>query len=167
MSKRAVKASAIVAVLLILGFAGVIWHNYDAFAKSQPQKKSAVELMSIYSVKTKQSTKTHVQRSRLPQMNIVSEAANVLNVLPITIMDEMNKGKNLEQIAKDKGLSKDEFLKRLTAYENKTVAAAAKDGTITRKHKTALKEGQKDRLTKSLTLKATDVNDHMTMDMGN
>ena len=58
-------------------------------------------------------------------------------------MDEMKKGKTLEQIALDKGLTKDQFLQKLTDYENQTVAAASKKGTITKKHETALKEGQK------------------------
>lgn len=167
MSKKIIRISVFAVFALILSAAAVIWHNNDALAQNQPQKKTSAEMMAIYSAKGKENTKSNIRISRLTQMNIVSEAANVLNVLPINIIDEMKKGKTLEQIANEKGFTKDQFLQKLTDYENKTIAAAATAGEITDKHETALKQGQKDRLTKSLTEKANNVNNHQPMDMGN
>jgi hypothetical protein len=168
MSKRLKKVFTFAALLLLLVVAATVWHNNNAYAKNQANTiKSPAELMAKYSHKTKQNSTETIRRSRLPQMNIISEAANVLNLLPINIMDEMKKGKTLEQVAQEKGLSKDQFLTKLTDFENQTVAVASKAGTITKDHEKALKEGQKDRLTKSLSVKAVNVNDHKAMDMGN
>ena len=65
-------------MLLILGLGATLWHNNDAFAKNQAantQKKSAAELMAKYSAKGKQKSSETIRRSRLPQMNIVSESS--------------------------------------------------------------------------------------------
>ena len=166
--KRQILSFTAFVTLVVAGVSA--YHINNAYAKNQPvTKKSPAELMAKYSYKPKgkQNTNQNIRVSRLSQMNVVSEAANVLNILPINIMEEMKKGKTLEQIAKEKGLSKDQFLKKMSAFEDQTVTAAVKAGRITEKHQKALKEGQKDRLTKSLSEKAQDVNDHTAMDMGN
>lgn len=167
MRKRFNKVFLFTALLLILGSVVAVWHNSTAFAKNQAATANAKAGMAKYSVKSKSKSGTPIRKSRLSQMNIVAEAAQVLNVLPITIMDEMNKGKSLVQVAEAKGLTKDQFLQKLTDVENKTIDAANKSGTITQKHATALKAGQKDRLNKSLDTKAVNVNNHQAMDMGN
>jgi hypothetical protein len=170
MSKKMKRQIFSLAAFLALVIAGIsAYHIKDAYAKNQAVKKTPAEMMARYSYKGKgkQNTNENIRVSRLSQMNVVSEAANVLNVLPIKIMDEMKKGKTLEQIAKDKGMSKDQFLKKMSVFEDQTVAAAVKAGRITEEHQKALKDGQKDRLTKSLSLKAENVNDHKAMDMGN
>ena len=167
MRKRLLKVTSIIAVILIFGTAVMVWQNHSALAKKQDAnvKISAAERMAKYSVKTKQNTDSTVRKSRLSQINVVSEAANILNVLPINIMEEMAKGKTLEQIAKDKGMSKTKFLKELTALDTKNIDHAVSSGTISTKQGAALKEGQKDRLSHSLMLEAVDVNDHKAMDM--
>ena len=169
MRKKLNKVFLFAALLLMLGTVAAVWHNETAVAKNQATAPAvnAKANMAKYSVKSKNKAITTIRRSRLSQMNIVSEAAQVLNVLPITIMDEMKKGKTLVQIAKEKGITKAQFLQKLTAVENKTVDTATKAGTISQEHSTALKAGQKDRLSKSLDMKAVNVNDHMAMDMGN
>jgi hypothetical protein len=173
MKNKKVMVAAFVAFLLILGSAAAAWHNNTAFAKSKVQTPEVNQkaIMAKYSPpnsKNKTATSgTHIRKSRLAQMNVVGEAAQALNVLPINIIDEMKKGKTLVQIAKDKGLTKAQFMQKLTDVENKTVDAAVKSGTITQKHADAIKQGQKDRLTKSLDLKSVNVKDHQAMDMGN
>ena len=170
MSKKMKRQILSVAAFVALVVAGIsAYHINNAYAKNQTVKKTPAEMMAKYSYKGKgkQNMNENIRVSRLSQMNVVSEAANVLNVLPIKIMEDMKKGKTLEQIAKDKGLSKDQFLKKMAAFEDQTVAAAVKTGRITEKHQKALKDGQNDRLKKSLTQKAQDVNDHAAMDMGN
>jgi len=167
MRKRLLKVTSIIAVILILGTAVMVWKNHSALAKKQDAnvKISAAERMAKYSVKTKQNTDSSLRKSRLSQINVVSEAATILNVLPINIMEEMTKGKKLEEIALDKGMSKAKFLKKLTDLDTKNIDDAVRTGTISTKHGTALKEGQKDRLHHSLMLEAVDVNDHKAMDM--
>lgn len=169
MRKRFNKVFLFTALLLILGTIAAVWHNNTALAKNQAPTPAvnAKANMAKYSVKSNNKPGTPIRRSRLSQMNVVSEAAQVLNVLPITIMDEMKKGKTLLQVAQDKGFNKAQFLQKLTDVENKTVDTATTAGTITQKHSAALKAGQKDRLTKSLDMKAVNVNDHQAMDMGN
>lgn len=169
MRKRFLKISMVAAILLMLGTAVTVWHNNPAFAKKQTAnvKSTAAGNMAKYSLKkkTKQNSGAPIRRSRLNQINVISEAANVLNLLPINIMDEMKKGKTLVQIAQDKGLSKDQFLQKLADFDTKTIDAASSTGTISQEHKTALKEGQKDRLNYNIGLKSVDVNDHQAMDM--
>lgn len=167
--KKRIKVTGFLIMLLTIGLVSAFWHNSDAEAKNKPSnhKKSAEEMMAKYSAKDKQNIDPNFRRSRLKQMNIVSEAANVLNVLPIDIMNDMKNGKTLVDIAQNKGLTKEQFLQKLTDYDNQLIAEAVKTGKITKEHQAALKDGQKNRLTKSLTLKAIDVNDHQAMDMGN
>jgi hypothetical protein len=170
MSKKMKRQIIAFTTFLALLMAGIsAYHINNAYAKNQANKKTPAEMMAKYSYKPKgqQNNNDNIRVSRLSQMNIVSEAANVLNILPINIMKEMEKGKTLEQIANEKGISKDQFLKKMADFENKTVDAAVKAGRITEEHQKALKEGQKDRLTKSLKLKAENVTDHKAMDMGN
>jgi hypothetical protein len=167
MRKRLLKVTSIISVILILGIAVMIWQNHSALAKKQNEsaKPSAATRMAKYSDKSKRIGDTTIRKSRLNQINVMSEAANILNVLPINIMDEMKKGKTLEEIAIEKGMSKDKFLKKLTEYDKKSIDSAVSLGTISSKQGTALKEGQKDRLKHNLMLEAVDVNDHKAMDM--
>lgn len=173
MKNKKVMLSAFIALILITGTGVAAWHNTPAYAKSKAKAPSvdAKEIMDQYSPpKSKDKAGTAgntIRRSRLAQMNIISEAAKVLNELPINIMDEMKKGKTLVQIAKEKGMTKAQFLQKLKDVDSQIVDNAVKDGTITKEHGNAIKDGQKDRLTKSLTQKAVDVNQHQSMDMGN
>ena len=123
--------------------------------------------MAKYSAPNKKDASDPVRVSRLKQMNIVGEAANVLNVLPIDIINEMNKGKTLVQVAKDKGLTEAEFNKKLTDFDAKTVNAAVKDGTITKEHGDAIDAGRADRIKKGMQEKSMKAHDGMAMDMGN
>ncbi|MGG3466975.1 hypothetical protein ABES02_05455 [Neobacillus pocheonensis] len=167
MRKKFLKLTSIIAVVLILGSALIVWQNHSVFAKKQEtnSKLSAEARMAKYTVKPKQNADPNVRRSRLNQINVVNEAAAVLNVLPITIMEDMTKGKTLEQIAKEKGYMKAKFLKKLTDVDTKNIDAAATSGTISKEQAAVLKEGQKDRLNHNLMLEAVDVNDHKAMDM--
>ncbi|MEH7093353.1 hypothetical protein [Neobacillus vireti] len=173
MKNKKVMLSAFIALLLVTGTGVAVWHNNTAYAKSKSKATSvdAKTIMAQYSPpKSKNmagTTGVTIRRSRLTQMNVISEAAKVLNVLPINIINEMNKGKTLVQIAKDKGMTQAQFLQQLKDVDSQIVDNAVKDGTITKEHGSAIKDGQKDRLTKSLTLKAVDVNEHQSMDMGN
>jgi hypothetical protein len=167
MKKRLFKVTSLIAVILILGSVFIVWQNHTALAKKKDPKVeiTAAERMAKYSVKTEDNTDSTIRKGRLSQINVVSEAAAVLKVLPINIMDEMTKGKTLEQIAVDKGMSKDQFLTKLTEQDTKNIDAAVNSGTISKEHGVALKEGQKDRLHHNLMLEAVDVNDHKAMDM--
>lgn len=167
MRKKVLIASLITGVL-ILGFTAAILLNHPAFAKNQQTIAKANETrMSKYTPPKKQHSTVNVRKSRLKQMNIVSEAATVLNVLPITIIDEMKKGKTLPQIAQDKGLTEKEFTQKLADLETKIVNNAVSDGTIPKKHKDAINAGKSERLKNALKAKAVDANDHEAMDMGN
>ncbi|WML48071.1 hypothetical protein RCG23_22740 [Neobacillus sp. PS3-34] len=167
MSKRSTKISIFIAMLLILGFVVALWHNNTALADNKAVNKTATaaSIMSKYSVKDNDQTQAPIRKGRLNQINFVTEAAQILNVLPITIMQEMEKEKTVVQIAQEKGYSKAEFLQKLTDLENKTINAAATSGTISQKHANALHQGQADRLKYNLDLKAVNVNDHQAMDM--
>lgn len=165
--------AVIAGVLFILGSTSAMWQINKVYAKSKvsTQTVDAKTVMSKYtplkSTNKVCSPGTSIRKSRLSEMNIVSEAAQVLNVLPINIIQEMKKGKTLVQLAKEKGLTKNQFMKKLGDVEDKKVKTAAKNGVITDDHAEALKEGQKERLDKSVMMKSVNVNDHMAMDMGN
>lgn len=167
MKKKLLIAIAL-ALVLISGSAMALYHDNPAFAKSQPATDVKVKgNMAVYSPPNQKKSSEPVRKSRLKQMNIVGEAATVLNVLPIIIIDEMKKGKTVVQIAKEKGLTEAEFTKKLTDLETKMVNEAVSSGTITQEHADAIKDGRPDRLKKSIKEKAVNVNDHMAMDMGN
>ena len=159
----------LIAGMLILGCAvAVIVYNHPAFAKTQQSNvKMHAKHMAKYSPSKKQHSVPNVRKSRLKQMNIVGEAATVLNVLPITIIDEMKKGKTLSQIVKAKGLTEKQFLQKLSSLETKTVNQAVSTGTISSKQKAAINAGKSDRLRKALQIKGVNVHDHAPMDMGN
>jgi hypothetical protein len=55
--------------------------------KNQTVKKTPAEMMTRYSYKGKgkQNTNDNIRVSRLSQMNVVSEATNVLNVFPLKL----------------------------------------------------------------------------------
>lgn len=165
MSKRFVKISISAVILLILTAATVITYNHGVLAKSQPNKNTSAEMMARYSPPNQKNTATAVRQSRLKQQNIVAEAANVLNVLPIDIINEMKKGKTLVQVAKDKGLTEAEFNKKLTDFDVKTVDAAMKNGTITKEQGDVINAGRTDRIKKGLQEKAMKAGGGM--DMGN
>ncbi len=155
--------------LLVLGGAGAaVWHDDPALAKKQIKNVDAKQLMAKYSPPNQKTDNNNTVRvSRLKDMNIVGEAATVLNVLPIDIIDKMKQGKTIVQIAQEKGLSEQQFTQKITDLETKTVNNAVKDGTITKEHADAINQGRADRLKKGLKEKATNVNDHQAMDMGN
>lgn len=155
------------AVILILGSAAAVWQNHFAFAKNQATSADAKKRMVKYSAPHKKKSDEPIRKSRLEQMNIVGEAAAVLNMLPITIINEMKKGKKLVEIAKEKGLTEKEFTQKISDFETKTVNTAVKKGTIPKEHADAIKAGRSDRLKKGIQEKAMNVNDHMPMDMGN
>jgi hypothetical protein len=166
MNRNFLAASALTAVL-IAGGAAAVWQSQSAYAKNQIAAADAKKLMAKYSDPSNSSANEPVRQSRLKQMNIVGEAANVLNVLPITIIDEMKKGKTLVQIAQDKGLTEKEFTQKLADFDTKTVNTAVKDGTITKEHADAINAGRADRLKKGIHEKAMKAQDGMAMDMGN
>jgi hypothetical protein len=167
MSKRLLTISALAGVLLFAIFA-ILHSNNPALAKSQPKPPTATERMAKYEApQKKKNASDHVRVSKVKQLNIVAEAANVLNVLPIDIINEMKKGKTLVQVAKDKGLAESEFNKKLADFDAKTVDTAVKNGVITKEHGDAIAAGRADRIKKGMQEKAMDVNKHMAMDMGN
>ncbi|WP_379969307.1 hypothetical protein [Ectobacillus sp. sgz5001026] len=165
MRKKLLLPSAIAGVLILV-FAVTIAFNHSAFAKNQQTNTKTAGMEKYADPKKKNDTKA-ASKSRLKQMNIVGETATVLNVLPITIIEEMQKGKTIAQIAKDKGLSEQEFTQKLSDLETEMVNNAVSKGTITQEHKEALVAGKTDRLKKALQTKGVDVNDHAAMDMGN
>jgi hypothetical protein len=164
MARKQTLTVSVLAAVLIACLAAAILQT-QAFAKNQAV--DAKKVMATYSAPGSSNTGEPTRKSRVKQQNIVSEAANVLNVLPMDIINEMKKGKTLVQIAKDKGLSEPEFTQKLKDFDAKTVNAAVKEGTITKEHATAINEGRADRIQKGLKEKAMNVNDHMAMDMGN
>jgi hypothetical protein len=155
--------------LLVLGGAGAaIWKDDPANAKQQAKQVDAKQLMAKYSPPNEKAANNNTVRvSRLKEMNIVGEAATVLNVLPIDIIDKMKQGKTIAQIAKEKGLSEQQFTQKINDLETKKVNDAVKDGTITKEHAEAITQGRTDRLKKGLKEKAMNVNEHKAMDMGN
>lgn len=149
---------------LTIGASAAISLN-SAEAKSQPKQPTPAERMAKYSApKQKNAAKAIIRASRLDQQNIVAEAANVLNCLPIDIIKEMQKGKTLVQVAKDKGLSEADFNKKLTDFDTKIVDKAVKDGTITKEHGDAIKAGRSDRIKNGMKEKAMKAK--TMMDMG-
>ncbi|MCQ6280285.1 hypothetical protein [Bacillus sp. EB600] len=166
MRKKFLLVSAL-AVILTFGTAAAVLQSQSVHAKNEPAAFDAKKAMAKYSAPTKKGTVEPIRKSRLKQQNIVGEAANILNVLPIAIIDEMKKGKTLVQIAKEKGLSEQQFAQKLADFDSKMVNAAVKEGTITQEHADAINAGRADRLKSGIQEKAMDVNDHMAMDMGN
>jgi hypothetical protein len=167
MRKNFLIGSALVAILTV-GSAATIFINESVYAKNKPAAPAvdAKKIMVKYSPpNNKSSANTVVRDSRLKQQNIVAEAANVLNVLPIDIIKEMEKGKTLVQVAKDKGLAEAEFNKKLNDYDSKIVDKAVKAGTITKEHGDAIKVGRSDRIKNGMQEKAMKA--HTAMDMGN
>jgi hypothetical protein len=164
MGRKLFTALALAGALTIGASAAISLHSAEA--KSQPKQPTPAERMAKYSApKSNKSAKPIVRTSRLDQQNIVAEAANVLNVLPIDIIKEMEKGKTLVQVAKDKGLTEAEFNKKLTDFDSKVVDKAVKDGTITKEHGDAIKAGRTDRIKNGMKEKAMKA--HTAMDMGN
>ena len=112
MGKKVLIAS-VLAATVVIGSGAAVWNSKEdpALAK-KPGAVDPKQAMARYSPPNhKNSTSAVVRDSRLNQQNIVAEAANVLNVLPIDIIKEMEKGKTLVQVAKDKGLTEAEFNK--------------------------------------------------------
>jgi hypothetical protein len=155
----------VLASVIAIGATAAVSYNTSVEAKSQPKQPTPAERMAKYSApKQKTSAKTIVRASRLDQQNIVAEAANVLNCLPIDIIKEMQTGKTLVQVAKDKGLSEADFNKKLTDFDTKIVDKAVKDGTITKEHGDAIKAGRSDRIKNGMKEKAMKAK--TMMDMG-
>lgn len=166
MRKKFLTAYVIVGIFLLSSSIAAIY-NHPAFAKNPPSiAKANAAMMAKFSTPKKQND-TPARKSRLKQMNIIGEAATVLNVLPITIINEMKMGKTLVQIAKSKGLTEKEFLQKLSALETKTVDHAVNTGVISKKQRIAINEGKAARLKRALKTKGVNVHDHAPMDMGN
>lgn len=160
--------TSVISGLFIVVLAFAILQNHPAFAKNQQTYvKTKVTGMARYSDPKKNPSTPSVRKSRLKQMNIVGEAATVLNILPIKIINEMNKGKTLAQIAQEKGLTEKEFTQKLSALESTTVNHAVSTGTIPLAQKEAINKGKSDRIKKALKTKGVNVHDHAPMDMGN
>jgi hypothetical protein len=159
--------ASVLAATVIIGSGAVVWSSKeDAALAKKPGAVDPKQVMAKYSPPNhKNPNKTVVRGSRLKQQNIVAEAANVLNVLPIDIIKEMEKGKTLVQVAKDKGLTEAEFNQKLTDFDSKIVDKAVKDGTITKEHGDALKAGRADRIKNGMKEKAMKAKS--AMDMGN
>lgn len=170
---KKVLISAALGLLLLGGAGAALWKDDDpAQAKKQVTPQDAKKVMARFSPPPKKNVENKqpepvVRKSRLREMNIVGEAATVLGVLPIDIIDSMKSGKTVVQIAQDKGLSEKEFTQKITDLEVKMVNEAVKAGTITKEHGDAINQGRADRLKKSLKEKAVNVNDHQAMDMTN
>ena len=165
MRKKFLTAIVLAGALAIGGTAAVSY-NTSVEAKTQSKQPTPAERMAKYSPpKSKNTAITNVRSSRLDQQSIVAEAANVLNVLPIDIINEMKKGKTLAQVAKDKGLTETEFNKKLTDFDTKIVEKAVKDGKITKEHGDAIQAGRADRIKNGMKEKAMKA--HTAMDMGN
>lgn len=164
MRKKLLMISAL-AGIIILGTVLAINYYTPASAKGQP---TAAERMARYSPpKNQQPAKQTVRISRLKQMNIVGEAATVLNVLPINLIDEMKKGKTIVQIAQEKGLTEKQFTQKITDLENQTINAAVKEGSISKKQADAINSGRTSRLKNAMKEKAMKANGQTPMDMGN
>ncbi|MDP4104912.1 MAG: hypothetical protein Q8935_08155 [Bacillota bacterium] len=166
MGKKVLIAS-ILAATVVIGSGAAVWNSKeDSALAKKPGAVDPKQAMARYSPPSHKNTTAAVVRdSRLNQQNIVAEAANVLNVLPIDIIKEMDKGKTLVQVAKDKGLTETEFNKKLTDFDSKIVDKAVKDGTITKEHGDAIKAGRTDRIKNGMKEKAMKA--HTAMDMGN
>lgn len=167
MRKKLPIVSAVTGFLILGIFLANLYYTPDS-AQGQAKQITEAEMMAKYSPpKMKQPAKPNVRISRLKNMNIVGEAATVLNVLPINIIDEMKKGKTIVQIAQEKGLSEKEFTQKITNLENKIVNVAVKEGIIPQKQADAIRTGRSDRLKNAMKEKSMDVKDKMPMDMGN
>lgn len=168
MRKKFLMASVLVATL-VAGSGAAVWQSQSqsALAKNKPAytHADAKKAMTKYSAPNKNSSTERVRVSRIKEMNIVAEAAEVLNVLPIDIINEMGKGKTLLQVAKDKGLTEAEFNKKLTAADKRKVDDAVKNGVITKEHGDAIAAGRADRVKSGMQEKAMKA--HTVMDMGN
>jgi hypothetical protein len=146
MRKNFLPAAVLLGVILVAAYA--FWSsNHNKPALAQSKQPTPAQRMAKYSPPKKKTTvPKHVRVSQVTQMNIVSEAANVLNVLPIDIITEMGKGKTLVQIAMEKGLTEADFNKKLTDFDTKIVNAAVKDGSISKQHADAINAGRADRI---------------------
>jgi hypothetical protein len=166
LGKKVIIAS-VLAATIVIGSGVAVWNSKEepALAK-KPGAVDPKQTMARYSPPNhKNSTKTVIRSSRLRQQNIVAEAANVLNVLPNDIIKEMDKGKTLDQVAKDKGFTEAEFNKKLTDFDKKLTDQAVKEGTITKEHADAINAGRADRINNGMKEKAMKA--HTAMDMGN
>jgi hypothetical protein len=148
---------AVTLALMIAGGAMVTLHSDNALASNQ---SAALNSLSSGQHHPGTHVRGNQRQGRFKGLNVVSETADVLKVKPIWIMDEMNKGKTLSQIAQEKGLTEQAFLQKLIVLETNIINAAVKSGKIPQKHADALLSGMNERLTKALQLKSVNVKDH-------
>jgi hypothetical protein len=157
MAKKMVRASlAAAAILLTAGAGWIAFFGENAFAYNSPSgvKVQASSNPAIHYSKGVKNQGNHRQ-GRFRGLNVTSEAAAILKVKPIDIIDSMTKGKKLVDIAIDHGLTKEQFLQKLTEVETKTINQAAKAGTIPQQQADALLQGMQDRLTSALQMTAS------------
>ncbi|MCP8968584.1 hypothetical protein [Ectobacillus ponti] len=155
MKKKTLITSVITALLVVCVTAAIFT---DTFAFATGQSAAAKS-------KTKQPKQTTVRKGRFTEINTVSEAAAVLNVKPIWILDEVKKGKTMAQIINAKGMTEQEFIQKATELETKTIQDAVKSGSMSQAHADALQAGMSDRLKENMKMKAMDVKEHAAMNM--
>jgi hypothetical protein len=157
MAKKMVRASlAAVSISLTVGAGWIAFFGENAFAiSSSPEVKvQASSNPAIHYSKGVKKQGNHRQ-GRFRGLNVSSEAAAILKVKPIDIIDSMVQGKKLVDIAIDHGLTKEQFLQKLTEIETKIINDAAKAGTIPQQQADALMQGMQDRLTSALEMTAS------------
>jgi hypothetical protein len=149
---KAVTLTLMIAVGVI-----VTLHSDNVLASNQSATVNA-------SVSGQDHPVTHVRgnerQGRFKGLNVVNETADILKVKPIWVMEEMNKGKTLSQIAQEKKITELAFLQELIVLETKTTNAAAKSGKIPQKQADTILSGMNERLTKAIQLKSVNVNNH-------
>ncbi|SEB79598.1 hypothetical protein [Paenibacillus sp. GP183] len=159
MKSKLLKASAFAVMLVITGGVVVSMLNNDTLASiPSPAANGSATLVKATQVNMGMNGHATTRHGRF-QSNVVGEAAAILGVKPIWILDEMKKGLTLVKIAEEEGLNQNEFLEQLTELETRNINEAVESGQIPQKHADALLEGMADRLSKALEIKAVDVND--------
>lgn len=105
---------------------------------------------TVYAEATTNSTNQRLGLGRITSMRGYDYASSVLkNKLGMTdkeITDGLNSGKTIYGLAKDKGMTIDEFRKALIEEKSKYIDEAVSKGTITKEQGVSLKENIKNNI---------------------
>ncbi|TDF92376.1 hypothetical protein [Paenibacillus piri] len=134
-----------IAASFLLGGAGLLTHANAEDAGTTGPATSAV---------TKKNQGERGQEKRqgfeFRSGNVIKETAALLGVDATVVMDELKQGKSLLQLAQDKGLTKEDYLQKLTEAEKEAIAAAVTAGKLTQEQADKQTANLTDRLTKEI-----------------
>lgn len=122
--------------------------------------KLTVEKRDAILLKANQQMDAFIQRKGLPERHAhgfwLNEAAQILNMDQASLVKELQSGKSLVDVAKEKGMTESELKTKLLDAQQTRLTKAVKDGKITEEMKQKITEGTRSHIDEWLTKKGTE-----------